>query len=362
MPFSSERHSCEASDSREKAFCNASWQTTAGKFVGIATLLALVALGLACFDVENRTATVRVQQGFEEAHSAVPSKDLQAELQPMKSKWISRAASVAASRQVLQPEQDQSSAETTFGLGLHWSELAVGADGPGSSAADTGSSFYTAIASLLGGLPSFAAGAERNLARDAAGFYVPKQIALAEELMLKGELQCSGPASEDKAAQRALRLYQHARFLALHHYDAAAEWRFRAAAELSAMRQRPKLAAHSLARLSNFLMQRGRKVEALDAASASLEHAADPLAQFLQATLRRSMGLLLTSRDVEEAAEQLKATNGLALSRNFEEQRVAVLADLAGWQTAAKGGFGACLDFSDAAQVMLCLTCKAFMN
>lgn len=358
MPFASERHGCETRDVRDETFCIAGLQTPAGKFVGIATFFALAALGLTLFDVAHGTVIVPLQPGFHEMQPAVRSKEL-----PMKSKWISRAASLAASLQTRQPEQDQASADVTFSLGLHWSELAVGIDGPGPSGAETGpSSLYDAIASLFGGLPGFAAGAEQNLAQDAHGFYVPKQIAAAEELMLKGESHRSGSSSQDKAAQRAVRLYQHARFLASHNYDAAAEWRYRATAEISAARQRPNLAAHSLGRLSNFLMQRGRQAEALEAATGSLQHADDPLARLLQASLRRSMGLLLTAEDVEAVAAQLQTTSGVALSRSIEEQRVAVLADLADWRDAAKGGIGACFAFSDAARVMLCLTCKAIMN
>lgn len=320
-----------------------------------AALLAVVAIALA-YARAGDCETARFQRGTRA--TAMPAEmDSSATLEALgavRSKWHSKAV-------LLSGMQKQSEAEAAFSQGLHLSEVAVPHDGQGSATSSSG--FIGSLAALVfSGLNRHFVGAESSWALDAHGIYVPKHIALAEELLLKGEQSSVGPSVHEMAAQRAMRLYQHARHLALHNHDAAAEWRYRASSEMLAARGRAQLASHSLARLSYFLMIRGRKAEALAEARASLVYAVDPLAQFLEATLMRSMGLLQTFDDVEAAAAQLESTGGQLPIRLLEEQRAVALDDLRKWRDASEGGFGSCFGLGDAAHIMLCLTCKAVIR
>jgi len=219
-----------------------------------------------------------------------------------------------------------------FNLGLYWSEIAV---------ADGGRAW------------------QAGWVRDSEGWHVPGHVARAEGLLLAGEEASIGSERGERAAKRALRLYQHAKVLALKHHDAAAEWRFRAAARLAAAHRRLKLAAHSLARLSYFVMLRGRRRDALELAGAALAHAGDPFAGYLQATLRRALGELRTAEALQAAERQLAAAAGRLPSQALEEQRAAALTELRLWHAAGVGTFQQCLALWDAARVLICLLCKA---
>lgn len=234
-------------------------------------------------------------------------------------------------------ERREGQPATSLGLGLHYSDLALASQG---ASAGTWSSGW-------------------NWVRDAEGWHVPQPMASAEELLLEGEeLLPVGPERSEKAAVRALRLYQHAKFLALKHHDAAAEWRFKAAAKLAAANRRQKLAAHSLARLSYFLMLRGKHQESLELAGAALGHASDPFAEYIQVTLRRNLGDLRTEADLELFEQRLAAAAGRLPSPLLEEQRAATHAEMRLWRDAAKGGIAKCFHMQDAAKVLMCLICK----
>jgi len=235
----------------------------------------------------------------------------------------------------LQQAERAKDGESVFNLGLYWSELAVAGRGSSSS---------------------------KHWVRDAKGWHVPQQIARAEQFLLNGEQATTGPARGERGALRALRLYQHAKFLALEHHDAAAEWRFQAAAELASSNRRRKLAAHCLARLSYFVYLRGRHRDALSFATAALAHFSDPFASYLQATLRRSLDELRTSEDIEVAERQIRDAVGHLPSQGLEQQRAAAEQELMLWRAAAEGGFDKCFALVDVARVLLCFLCKSVMH
>lgn len=228
-------------------------------------------------------------------------------------------------------------AGTRFSLGLYFSELGI-------------SGHFS---------PFFSNRRDPPWARDAKGLNVPEDIARAETLLLQA-VDASLPTDRDeRAATRALRLYQHAKSLALAHHDAAAEWRYKASARLAHDCQRPRLAAHSLARLGYFLKLRGRHGEALIWASRALEYGKDPLAVFLQATLRRSLGHLRTSEEVKAAEEALDQIGGRLPSKALETERQEAATELALWRAAAEGGgLRACMDLFDAARILICILCR----
>lgn len=192
--------------------------------------------------------------------------------------------------------------------------------------------------------------------------HVPEDIAKAEDLLLRGQELTPGLLQGDRAAARALRLYQHAKYLALLHHDAAAEWRYRESARVAAAHRRQKLAAHSLTRLGFFLSLRGRKEDAQAAVSEALVHFEDPLAQYLLVSFRRSAGELTTDADVRSAESVLGAVAGRLPSKDLEEQRAQEHDDFIWWGRVADGGLRVCFAAQDAAQFLICMLCGFAFN
>mmetsp|Transcript_57455 Transcript_57455/g.100653 ORF Transcript_57455/g.100653 Transcript_57455/m.100653 type:complete len:652 (-) Transcript_57455:127-2082(-) len=246
---------------------------------------------------------------------------------------------------VVQEAEKDSDAGTVFGLGLYWSD--IGTAGP------------------RGGAPPFFSTRPRvssswasDWSRDLRGYHAPADVVRAEEYLLQG-LKASGETDvAERGGAHALRLYQHAKLLALKHHDAAAEWRYRAAAQLASKYRRTKLAAHAMARLSYFLSLRGRLREALEASDDALSRGVDPLAQYLQASLRCKLGELRTEKDVCAAEQQLGDVAGQLPSEALERQREAAHADLAWWRAVAAGGIHVCFNARDAAQLLVCIFCS----
>jgi hypothetical protein len=192
--------------------------------------------------------------------------------------------------------------------------------------------------------------------------HVPENIATAEDLLLRGEELTPGSLQGDRAAARALRLYQHAKHLALLHHDSAAEWRYRESARVAAAHRRPKLAAHSLTRLGYFLSLRGRKEEAQEVIKEALVHFEDPLAQYLQVSFRRTAGELTTDVEVRSAEAVLGAVAGRLPSKSLEEQRAQDHEDFIWWGRVADGGIRVCFEAQDVAQFLTCTLCGFMYN
>mmetsp|Transcript_56129 Transcript_56129/g.121454 ORF Transcript_56129/g.121454 Transcript_56129/m.121454 type:complete len:495 (+) Transcript_56129:70-1554(+) len=224
---------------------------------------------------------------------------------------------------------------TTFGLGLYWSEVSLsGHDVP-----------------FL--VPYF----EPPWVQDGEGLHVPGHLGKAEELLMLGEQLSVGQERKERAATLALRLYQHAKFLALKHHDAAAEWRYRAASRVAAESYRPKLAAHSLARLGYLLMLRGRQQEAIDAAEEALTFSNDKVAGYILGLLRRSAGGS-TAEELQRAEELLQ--EGGQLPSKFEALRSGAHSNLVLWRQVDEAKtMGACFELQDAAYVLICLLGRA---
>jgi len=236
-------------------------------------------------------------------------------------------------------------AATMFNLGLYYSDIGL--------AAEQGQSQVPLFGS--GAQPAKGWGSEAMWVADAGDTHAPSEIVQAEALMLAGEEASDISVRSDFGAARALRLYQHAKMLALKHHDSAAEWRYLAAAELAATHRRQQLAAHALGRLGYFLSLRGRKEEALEAAAKALEHGKDDaLAQFLQASLKRTLGELQTTEQILVAEKQLSVAAGKLPSKILEDQRAAAHAEFLWWRQVATEGLHVCLRAWDAAQMLIC--------
>jgi len=241
---------------------------------------------------------------------------------------------------VLQEAEQGRDASTLFGLGLYLSHVAVSAQVP----------------------PFFKANQEAKWVRDVMGAHVPERLARAEALLVEGVKTSVGNEREERLGVHAVRLYQHAKLLALENLDVATEWRYREAASAAASSRRPKLAAHSLARLAYFLSLRGRQHDALSTAGEALEHSEDALGLHIHMTLRRSLGLLQTSEEITEAEERLGALAEQLPSKVLEEQRAQAHADLRWWREVAELGTRHCFTAHDAADFVICLLCRPFFR
>jgi len=197
---------------------------------------------------------------------------------------------------------------------------------------------------------------ETSWALDTVGYYVPADIAQLELQLLQAEAEVPSEELEEFSASRALQLYQHAKSLALAHHDAAAEWRYRECARIARSTNRRKLAAHSLSRLGYFLMLRGRYKDALATATEALEQDDDPLGAYVEAAMRRSLGHLKDSEEIDAVLAKLELLQGRLPSQGLEQQRAETYNEIAWWRDVSIGGFKDCLAANDAARFVICST------
>merc|ERR1719282_501917 len=230
--------------------------------------------------------------------------------------------------------QQETDASVVFNLGLYWSESVI-------TDQET---------------PLFAAQRSSQVWAQGLGMWrEPEGIARAEALMLEGESHFAGTERAEKEAQRSLRLFKHGLFLAQNQQDAAAEQRYRLAGALAAQCRRKRLSAHILARFGYFLSLRGRKQEALVVANDALsKEEGNPVARFLQMTLRREFGELRTDAEMETYVEQLTSLAGKLPSKLMEQQRHTALQEALAWRTAVSAGLKGCLGVGDVARVLIC--------
>jgi len=197
---------------------------------------------------------------------------------------------------------------------------------------------------------------ETSWALDTVGHYVPADIAQLELQLLNTEAEVPPEEVEEFQASRALQLYQHAKSLALAHHDVAAEWRYRECARIAGSTNRRKLAAHSLSRLGYFLMLRGRYKDALATATEALEHDDDPLGVYVEAAMRRSLGHLQESEDVDTVLSKLEQLQGRLPSKGLEQQRAETYDEITWWREVSTGSIKDCLGANDAARFVICST------
>jgi tetratricopeptide (TPR) repeat protein len=254
---------------------------------------------------------------------------------------------------VLREAAESNDAAILFALGLYYSDAGLAA-GQGQQYAPFFEAGSQVLPSWLG---RWTGKSEGDWSADAGGTHGPSDLVNAEKHMLASEEASEGQERSDRGAARALRLYQHAKMLALKHHDSAAEWRYRAAADLAAVHRREKLAAHTLGRLGYFLSLRGRKEEALtavnDALNVSESVEKEPLAQYLQVSLKRSLGEI-KSEEMQVVESQLSDVAGKLPSKTLEDARAAAHTELEWWRLVATEGLHICLQAWDAAQMLIC--------
>lgn len=190
-----------------------------------------------------------------------------------------------------------------------------------------------------------------------SGSYVPANIAYAESLLAAGAV-ADGDDKADRMAMRALRFYQHAKLLAKRHHDAAAEWRYRAAAALAVRYKRKKLAAHSLSRLAYLFIQRSRHADALKVLEEAKVQGGNALSMFLETMLLRRSGGLVTDKALRASDDVLVAVAGKLPSKALEAEREHLLTTGHFWRSVAATNIWQCFKAKNVAHFLICVICR----
>lgn len=191
-------------------------------------------------------------------------------------------------------------------------------------------------------------------AYDASGSAIPRAMLQAEELLASVESVPSAPRWKEKTAERALRVYYHAKWLAERNYARAAELRYREAARLARNSRRSVLASHAMARLGYFLISWRRTDEAHQALQEAmrLNSKSNPLAMYLHGVLERKASgvdlarLLAGEEQIINASEQP--------SEELELERQHLIKQIGFWRE-AETSMRFCFGSFDAASVTICI-------
>lgn len=190
---------------------------------------------------------------------------------------------------------------------------------------------------------------------------VPQEMLRAEELLDSAVRGAPAEEQRKKLAERALRLYYHAKWLAERNHATAAEWRYREASRLALQTRRKVLAAHALGRFGYFLIHWNRRQEAKEVLyeSRRISAKSNPLAPYLLGVLER--------QDAGADLERLKAAEELILngseqpSEDLEAERQAMVKVIHYWRE-AQASTRNCFASADAAFVAICLIGHLFQR
>jgi len=194
-----------------------------------------------------------------------------------------------------------------------------------------------------------------------SGAGVPARMLEAEDLMLAAGDAPAEKQRREKTAERALRVYHHAKWLAEHNFARAAEWRYRHAYGLARQSRRSVLAAHCLSRLGYFLLHWRRRDEALEVLreSEQLSKRSNPLAPYLLGVLERQLAGPDTER-LRSAEERILGSEEQP-SEELEIERHQLMKEINYWRAAVDSP-RRCFEIFDAAQVIVCLLGHAFFT
>lgn len=190
---------------------------------------------------------------------------------------------------------------------------------------------------------------------------VPQEMLRAEELLDSAVRGAPVEEQRKKQAERALRLYYHAKWLAERNHATAAEWRYREASRLALQTRRKVLAAHALGRFGYFLIHWNRRQEAKEVLyeSRRISAKSNPLAPYLLGVLERQD----SGADLErlKAAEELILNGGEQPSEDLEAERQAMVKVIHYWREAQTSTRN-CFASADAAFVAICLIGHLFQR
>eukprot|EP00931_Biecheleriopsis_adriatica_P084101 TRINITY_DN5780_c0_g1_i1.p1 TRINITY_DN5780_c0_g1~~TRINITY_DN5780_c0_g1_i1.p1 ORF type:complete len:314 (-),score=66.10 TRINITY_DN5780_c0_g1_i1:35-976(-) len=190
---------------------------------------------------------------------------------------------------------------------------------------------------------------------------VPKVMLRAEELLAEACDEAPHEQQRAKMAERALRLYHHAKWLAERNHATAAEWRYREASRIARQTRRNVLASHALGRLGYFLMHWRRIDEAKEVLQESLKVSSksNPLAHYVLGLLRRQEAGP-GSAQLREAEEMIICA-GEQPSADLEAERQQVIQAIEYWRKAEMSP-SHCMATSDVAHVAVCLVGHVFSH
>lgn len=162
---------------------------------------------------------------------------------------------------------------------------------------------------------------------------VPAHMLRAEALLLAAG-EAPADRREEKTAQRALRVYYHAKWLAERNHAHAAVYRFKQAAWLAKDSRRRLLAAHTLSRLGYFLLHWNRRDDARQylVQSVQLTTRSNPLAPFLLGLIDREVAGADVKKLLEAEARIVNA--GEQPSEDLQLKHATTLQDIYFWRAA----------------------------
>lgn len=194
-----------------------------------------------------------------------------------------------------------------------------------------------------------------------SGGTVPARMLKAEEFLRIGMEEAPADRWKEKAAENALRIYYHAKWLAERNYARAAEHRYRKAADLARKCRRSVLASHSLSRLGYFLVQWNRDDEAAEVLkeSLNLNLKSNPVAPFLHGVLERKNA----GSDVERlrAAEEYILQAPEQPSEELEFERQHLIDEISFWRQAETSSKH-CFASADSAYMVICFLGHAVLS
>jgi len=236
-------------------------------------------------------------------------------------------AKATATEEVPPEVTEDSDWETTFAAGVYESKKAVEADN-----VDVSSWVSDSI----------------------SGAAVPARMLKAEVYLQAAEKATTETKIwKEKTAERALRIYYHAKWLAERNYARAAEYRYREAAHLARTSRRSVLASHSLARLGYFLVHWKRQDEAQVVLEESMKinSKSNPLAPYLHGVLERKVA----GGDVDRLreAEEFIIKAGEQPSEELEAERGRLIEEISYWRE-AEADSRHCSATNDVAYVLIC--------
>jgi len=183
---------------------------------------------------------------------------------------------------------------------------------------------------------------------------VPQKMLQAEELLEEAVEAAPEEHKRGKLAERALRLYYHAKWLAERNHATACEWRYREASRLARQSRRNVLASHALGRLGYFLMHWRQIDEAREVLQESrrVSQKSNPLAPYLLGLLdRQASG---SDNSLLMNAEEMIIHAGEQPSADLEIERQKLIQEITYWRE-AKESVTSCWSTSDAAHLAICL-------
>lgn len=194
-----------------------------------------------------------------------------------------------------------------------------------------------------------------------SGGTAPLRMLQAEDALQVGLEEAPIDRWKEKAAEQALRIYYHAKWLAERNYVRAAEHRYRAAADLARECRRSVLASHSLARLGYFYVQWNRHDDAASVLKESIQVnlKSNPLAPFLHGVLERKAAG--SDMDRLKSAEEYILNSEEQPSDELEIERQNLIGEISFWRQAETSSKH-CFASADSAYMLICLCGHAVLS